>query len=265
MRILRQSGQWAVVITVGIALLRPASCLGQSPYASSWERDGPVAVAALSLGVGAWLVHDDLSPLTLEEIAMLSRTDVNPLDRGATQLYSNADAVASDWLLYSLIAAPVMMLADRQVRDDWQTFLLMYAETLALNGGAGQLVKGVTQRTRPYVYNPAVPMETKTTPIARKSFYSSHTSFAFSSAVFLTTTLSGYVGDARYAPYTAGAAFLGAAAVGILRYTSGRHFPTDILVGALVGSLVGWSIPAIHRSPAEPSGPNLGITVSVPL
>jgi membrane-associated phospholipid phosphatase len=254
-----------VVITVVIALLLPAACPGQSPYTRSWERDGPVAVATLSLGLGAWLVHDDLTRLTPEEVAAVSRADVNPLDRAATRLFSNADAVASDWLLYSLIAAPLAMLADREVRDDWQTFLLMYAETLALNGGAGQFVKGVTQRTRPYVYNPAVPMEMKTTPNARKSFYSSHTSFAFSSAVFLTTTLSGYVGDARYVPYTVGAAFLGAAAVGILRYTSGRHFPTDILVGALVGSLVGWSIPAIHRSPAEPSGPSLGVTIALPL
>ena len=38
-----------------------------------------------------------------------------------------------------------------------------------------------------------------------------------------------------------------AAGVGYMRYESGRHFPTDIIVGAAVGSALGWGIPALHR------------------
>ena len=157
------------------------------------------------------------------------------------------------------------MLADRRVRDDWQTFGLMYVQTLALNVGTGQLVKGVAKRTRPYVYNPEVPIGLKTTAVARKSFYSSHTSFAFASAVFMTTTLSDYGLASGFVPYAVGLAFLGATTVGILPYVSGRHFPTDILVGAAAGSLIGWVIPALHRTQEEVPEPGMHITFTLAL
>ena len=41
--------------------------------------------------------------------------------------------------------------------------------------------------------------------------------------------------------------FGGAAAVGTLRVAAGRHFPTDVLAGAALGSLIGWLIPTVHR------------------
>jgi membrane-associated phospholipid phosphatase len=34
----------------------------------------------------------------------------------------------------------------------------------------------------------------------------------------------------------------------ILRVTSGAHFPTDVIVGAIVGSGIGYFIPYIHRT-----------------
>jgi membrane-associated phospholipid phosphatase len=37
-----------------------------------------------------------------------------------------------------------------------------------------------------------------------------------------------------------------AAAVGGLRIAAGKHFPTDILAGAAVGSLVGYLVPRLH-------------------
>jgi len=252
-------------ITFALVLGLPSPTWGQSPYALSWERDGALGASALALGLGAWLAQDATPPLTVDQINALSSFDINPLDRGATRLYSEDASVASDWILYSLITVPLAMLADRRVRDDWQTYLLMYAETLALNGGAGQLVKAVTGRTRPYAYNPDVPVELKMSPIARESFYSSHTSFAFSSAVFLAATLVDYGADADLAPYAVGLAALGATAVGVLRYASGKHFPTDVLVGALAGSLIGWAIPALHRTRVEPASPRIGVAFSIPL
>jgi membrane-associated phospholipid phosphatase len=31
-----------------------------------------------------------------------------------------------------------------------------------------------------------------------------------------------------------------------MRYEAGVHFPTDILTGAAVGTLIGWGIPWLH-------------------
>jgi membrane-associated phospholipid phosphatase len=38
-----------------------------------------------------------------------------------------------------------------------------------------------------------------------------------------------------------------AASVGFLRYRAGRHYPSDIIVGAAVGSAIGYFIPMMHR------------------
>lgn len=256
-----------VHLVLGLLLIAglPSLACGQSPYALSWARDGGIAASAAVLSIGSWLVQEDLCPLTPEQILELSRTDVNPFDRGATSLYSDDAALASDWLLYGTIAAPLGMLADTRVRDDPGVYLLMYAETLALNGALGELVKGLTGRPRPYVYNDGVTLEAKTDANARESFYSNHTSFAFASAVFLMTTLMDYGSESHLAPYGVGLAFASAATVGILRVASGRHFPSDVIVGALVGSLIGWGIPALHRNPVEQTTPHVVLAISLPL
>lgn len=33
----------------------------------------------------------------------------------------------------------------------------------------------------------------------------------------------------------------------MLRYEAGKHYPTDLIVGAAFGSLVGWGIPKLHE------------------
>jgi membrane-associated phospholipid phosphatase len=45
-----------------------------------------------------------------------------------------------------------------------------------------------------------------------------------------------------------------AGTVGYLRFAAGRHYPTDILAGALIGSLVGWLVPQLHEIDSEAEG-----------
>jgi membrane-associated phospholipid phosphatase len=42
-----------------------------------------------------------------------------------------------------------------------------------------------------------------------------------------------------------------ASVTGYLRYYSGKHYPTDIIAGAIIGSITGWGIPALHRKRNE--------------
>src|SRR5207249_5722685 len=44
--------------------------------------------------------------------------------------------------------------------------------------------------------------------------------------------------------------YAGAAGVAALRVAAGKHFPTDVLAGAALGSAVGWLVPTIH--PTQP-------------
>ena len=86
---------------------------------------------------------------------------------------------------------------------------------------------------------------------ARKSFYSSHTAFAFASAVFLSTTYDEYFPESRWRGWIWAVSLTGASTVGYLRYAAGEHFPTDILAGALLGAATGYLVPVLHRIGAE--------------
>jgi membrane-associated phospholipid phosphatase len=50
-----------------------------------------------------------------------------------------------------------------------------------------------------------------------------------------------------------------AATVGTLRVLSGKHFPTDVLTGAVVGSALGWLIPELHRNKGSNTHLGLGV------
>jgi len=236
------------VVIALVLFLSGEEVAAQPPYRTSWNRDGIIVGAGMASGIGALLANNSNDPLTVEEINNLDKADVNAFDRGATEKYSVNASMVSDWTVGVLIVAPAVMLIDRRVRDNAGTQLLMYAETILITGATQELVKGLVPRTRPFVYNPDVPIDEKTSRDARKSFYSGHTAFAFASATFLSVTYGDYFPDSGLAPYVWGSSMAAACVVGYLRYSAGRHFPTDVLTGAVIGTAIGYTIPALHRT-----------------
>jgi len=81
------------------------------------------------------------------------------------------------------------------------------------------------------------------------SFVSAHTTFAFALAASSSTLLLEQ--RSPYARTYACAAFGVAATTAYLRVAADRHFASDVLVGAAVGTLVGWAIPHFFHAPTE--------------
>lgn len=144
-------------------------------------------------------------------------------------------------------------------------------EALALNSGINQLVKAATRRPRPLLYGLAPGDPELAKKDNYRSFYSGHTSsvFAVGMAYARTYALRHPGSDARWAVY--GGVVAVGTTVGVLRVVSGRHFPTDVLVGAAAGTAIGLLVPALHR-PREledgsissaPSG--LAFRITIPL
>ncbi|MGB6121102.1 MAG: phosphatase PAP2 family protein, partial [Bacteroidota bacterium] len=104
------------------------------------------------------------------------------------------------------------------------------------------------------VYNENVPVEEKLHTNAKRSFFSGHTTISFSSAVFLSKVYGDYFPDSKWKPYIWGVSLGIAAAVGYLRIAAGKHFLTDVLVGALVGGAIGYLIPKIHETSGNGQG-----------
>jgi membrane-associated phospholipid phosphatase len=196
--------------------------------------------------LGASVAMDaDLEPLTAEEIAALDPADINAFDRPATSRWSPTASDWSDGLLVATVGAPLALLASSVPT----TIAVMYGETILLGNGIGQFLKAATHRTRPYAYNddPAVPFEEKQSLNARRSFPSGHAANAFGAAVFLSTVYDALHPTSAARPWIWVGSLTAAGTVSYLRYTSGKHFPTDILTGAVLGGAIGWAVPQLHR------------------
>ncbi|GAB3989999.1 hypothetical protein GCM10028807_16210 [Spirosoma daeguense] len=221
---------------------------GQSPYKTSWKKDGLLMVGIAGASFIASDMSDKVTPLNEEEIKSLSRSSVNSFDRGATYNFSPSIDKSSNTVVFSVMAAPIVLsLVDSKVRRDIGKVSLMYLETTLLSTFLPSFGKGGMPRTRPFLYNTDVAMAEKIHPDSRRSFFSGHTTWAFASAVFLSKVFSDYHPESRLKPVIWIGSLGAASAVGYMRYASGAHFPTDILAGAAVGTLIGFGIPAIHK------------------
>lgn len=106
-------------------------------------------------------------------------------------------------------------------------------EALAFTTLATQAVKMAAARERPYSYFQTIPPKGLDD---NRSFFSGHTSQAFAGALSLAAILSRR--DPHRKPwYFAGAATIGGA-VGYLRIASDRHYLSDVISGAAVGTLI---------------------------
>lgn len=222
-----------------------------SPYRLSWSRDGLIFGAAL-LGSGlADRIYEEHPKLTEEELARFSRDDVLWFDRSATQRYSTDLIDLSNQAASVTLVAPLLLMIDPQMRSDWQAFGVMYLQTSLLAEATSGVAKELIPRHRPYVYNSDLRLEDRLAREPGKAFFSSAAAFAFARAVLAATFFSDHHPDSPLKPYVWGAALAGAGTVGYLRYASGIHYPSDVVVGAVVGSAIGYAVPRLHRVGGE--------------
>ena len=218
--------------------------------------DIAVSLAAAALfGAGTILEFTHDAPPALPR-GSLHAADINRFDRSATRRWAPVVDNLSDYATGAMLIAPaaagIPLLRDRAWMN-LATLTAMYGEAVVLTLGASAAVKALTHRNRPYLYNTAL-SDAEFSALAaegdgRRSFFSQHTALAFCSALFLSTTVTDIYGLPK-AP-TASAVWIAscaaATAIGASRYVAGQHFPTDVIAGAVVGSLAGYGIPLMHR------------------
>lgn len=220
----------------------------QAPYALKTGKELTLlGIGAVSLGTSVGL-NSTIDPLTQAEVSALNRADINSFDRKATFHWSTgADRLSDVTLAGNAAVLGLLSLGTKPMRQDIKTVAVMFIETIALANGIERSVKGVTQRTRPFVYNPVAPLDEKLTRDARQSFFSGHATNAFATAVFTGEVFRHYFPNSRLKPVVWIGSLGLATATCVLRYEGGLHYPTDLLAGAAFGSLVGWGIPKLHQ------------------
>jgi len=174
----------------------------------------------------------------------LDKNTVNPFDRLTMQPYSKSLSVASDIAAFSMAATAATMLA--LPSSEYFKIGVIYAETVGLTFGINEILKWAVPRERPYLYFEGYPEEDLKNGDYNESFCSRHTSVAFSIAAANSYIFSKYYPDSEWKIPVIAVSYSLATLTGVLRVASGEHFASDVLVGALLGTAIGYAVPALH-------------------
>ncbi|MGZ3476254.1 MAG: phosphatase PAP2 family protein [Polyangiales bacterium] len=165
---------------------------------------------------------------------------------------------ASDVLLGVMSAFPFIV--DSLIVAYWyrgsadvaRQMFLIDAEAMAISAAIQGTVTWAAGRERPFVRDCGGQIPSDTTDCTssnnHRSFFSGHTSQAFTSAALICAHhLALDLFDSSADAITCGLAMTAAAATGTLRMMADAHYITDVLVGATVGTLVGFGVPWVHH------------------
>lgn len=214
-----------------------------SPYAISWKADAFLAPLGAGL-FGTSLILDRNKPSIVPGTYQIA--DINGLDRKFISAYKKTPATVSDVFMFSSVALPGLLLIDRNICKD-KSYYIMYAEVLMVNGSITFFTKTLSNRARPYAYYAGTDPTLLSGKEPLRSFFSGHTSFTAASLFFMAKVYHDYH---RHSPWRyviwSGAAVT-PAITGLLRVRAGKHFPTDVATGYIVGAATGYLVPLIHQ------------------
>jgi len=240
----------------------PAPKLTQLSY--DWAVDGIVtgglAVSTLTL----LLLNDKLAPLDCKWCEPGSIDG----DISRSVLWANPTAAntASNVMQFAI---PVGVMGFGLIQayrfDDpaagWSDVLLI-TEATSLAMLANVIVKYTTGRSRPYVWQGNADLYPATVSDANVSFFGGHTTFVF--AVVVSGSTLFFMQDMPGAPWVLGVGLAAASFTAYLRMAADKHYLSDTLVGAGVGSLIGWAVPYLFHRPGKKGPPQAGDLLPAP-
>lgn len=235
------------------AVAQPDVLPDGSPYQVGWLPDGLiVGLAGLTWAVPQPFVRSLVSSQCPEKPC--DRQDVPAIDRWALSRSSHAARTISDVALGAMLLLPVGLDAFEVRRSDgtWRAVgkdLVVMGEAVVINGALNEVVKLAVRRPRPLSFQSSTDQAELGKADTYLSFYSGHTSTAFAAGMAYATTYSLRHPQSRSRYVVYGCAGLAGGTVGLLRVLGGKHFPTDVMTGALIGSAIGIVVPILHRRP----------------
>lgn len=181
---------------------------------------------------------------------------VNDMDRSVVGNHSSTAAAASDALLATGLGLPFVLsafdhlLAGGEGAAGLGEDSLILLETFAVSSILCNVVKVAVRRPRPLMYDVSSDPAAREANDATLSFFSGHTALAFSMATAYSYLFTARHGDSALVwPVWLGTHGI-ALATALMRVEAGKHFWSDVAVGALVGSGVGLLVPYLHRNTA---------------
>jgi membrane-associated phospholipid phosphatase len=215
----------------------------ESRYSAGWADVVVVSAAGVTTLVPKLLVRPRGAP----SCAPCSPAGLPGIDRWVVGANSSIARRGSDVLMIGINGLATGLVAVDRSPGQARGSLAVLANSVGWTAASTEWLKVLVHRKRPVLYTgdaaAAAPYRTN-----QQSFPSGHTSVAFAVA---TSYLA--IAQREHLPHrtrNATVLFGSATAIGALRMVGGKHFPTDVIGGALLGSSIGWLVGAVHpRSP----------------
>lgn len=215
------------------------SALAQAPYSLRWGD----AVSVFAAGVAALIPEATKLPKAAPSCAPCDPASLPGIDRAALHTFSGAAGTASNALLAGVVGFAGVASLDGANGAQRRGHVAVFANSLAWTYAATDWMKVVVRRKRPVLYTPGA-VAAAIDPNSQRSFPSGHASVAFAAA----TTYLMVARRERLPHRTRNALFLYAGALGVsaLRVAAGKHFPSDVVGGAALGTGIGWLAAKVH-------------------
>jgi membrane-associated phospholipid phosphatase len=234
-----------------------------TPLTYDWTVDGIATGALVASTLTLMLLNDQLAPRqcrwcvpgTMDGNLSNSARWSNPQ---AADTLSNVMqfAVPAGVMGFGLIQAYRL----DSPSEGWADVLLI-TEATSLAMLVNTTVKYAVGRARPYVWqgNPGLYSNPADENL---SFFGGHTTFVF--AVVVSGSTLFFMQDMPGAPWVLGIGLGAAAFTSYLRIAADKHYLTDVLVGAGIGSLIGWAVPYLFHRPGKKGAPQAGDLLPAP-
>jgi membrane-associated phospholipid phosphatase len=220
------------------AVLLPSMAFAGNPSELTCDLavDVPITVASLALALGLGVAGN--KPASTETAATPSGIDTwAPQHRHPIYGAPNALIVVGS-MAAGLLVPPLAAEDGKKWRH-----VLLYAEAFAITAAVTDLAKTTVRRPRPYTR-----MEPTGDADDYRSFFSADVATTAAVLFFAVRDLDithDLSGRGRLSLYLGASALT--AAVAALRVAEGKHYPSDVIVGAIVGASIGMLVPELHR------------------
>jgi membrane-associated phospholipid phosphatase len=182
-----------------------------------------------------------------EEILNLNKNNIPWFDRWAVRPFSESLDRISYYPFFASMPLPFLFLTGEQTRKDFFKLTFLYLEAMSITGFLYTGSVYFVDRYRPYAYTDESTIEQRTRGGAKNSFYAGHVALVATSTFFMAKVYADYHPDSnvKWLFYTLAGATTAATAG--LRLAAGQHFPSDLVLGIVQGTLTGLLVPALHK------------------
>jgi membrane-associated phospholipid phosphatase len=167
------------------------------------------------------------------------------IDRWALRPVTRSADLGSDVALIALVGWTALSGLRGLPANQWEGNLAVFASTATWTAATTEWLKVLVRRKRPVLYTSDA-VAAAGVRDNQLSMPGGHAAMSFAAA----TSYLVISGREHLAHRTRNVLLLysGAVTVAALRVVAGKHFPSDDLGGAALGSLIGWLVPTIHPS-----------------